>query len=352
MIPIRTLLIAFTAVAVPVCHCFAEAVPPPDVSSPDALAMNPTWTPAAPEDVRAQAFAWLDGQKPDEATRAKADLIWSAESGTVTGTELLARLAVTFALVDERARDLIALCSKPRTGIVKPDLAWLIDEKTPPLVADNLRLLFGQWLAQQAMFDEALEQLVSLEPENVVDPASLLFYQAVSHYRLLEKDAGMDAIDRLLEGVDQSPRRYVAIARLMRNDLENLAEDTLDHIARRMRDVERRLDLGRAGEKVRKTEDGIIESLDKLIKKLEEQQGCGCGGNQLQPSSPAPDSKLLGGKGQGNIGRRKIQSEGGWGNLPPKQREEALQQIGREFPSHYRDIIEQYFRKLANEDRK
>jgi hypothetical protein len=26
-----------------------------------------------------------------------------------------------------------------------------------------------------------------------------------------------------------------------------------------------------------------------------------------------------------------------------------LQQIGREFPSHYRDVIEQYFRRLASE---
>jgi hypothetical protein len=26
-----------------------------------------------------------------------------------------------------------------------------------------------------------------------------------------------------------------------------------------------------------------------------------------------------------------------------------MQQIGRQFPSHYRDAIEQYFRKLATE---
>ena len=25
-----------------------------------------------------------------------------------------------------------------------------------------------------------------------------------------------------------------------------------------------------------------------------------------------------------------------------------MQQIGRDFPSHYRDVIEQYFRKLAD----
>ena len=46
-----------------------------------------------------------------------------------------------------------------------------------------------------------------------------------------------------------------------------------------------------------------------------------------------------------NIGNRI-----GWGDLPPKEREEAMQQISKEFPSHYRDVIEQYFRRLAAED--
>ena len=42
-----------------------------------------------------------------------------------------------------------------------------------------------------------------------------------------------------------------------------------------------------------------------------------------------------------------------WGRLPPHDREQALQQIGREFPPHYREAIEQYFKRLASgvEDR-
>ena len=122
-------------------------------------------------------------------------------------------------------------------------------------------------------------------------------------------------------------------------------------IARRMGDIRRRLDLGRAGNKVRKVEDGVIESLDKLIKKLEEQQ-CQCngaGGDNIRSNSPAQDSQIMGGRGRGDVTRRNIGSESGWGELPPKQRDEALQQIGRDFPSHYRDLIEQYFRRLAGE---
>ena len=55
------------------------------------------------------------------------------------------------------------------------------------------------------------------------------------------------------------------------------------------------------------------------------------------------------GKGRGEVTKRDIGSGSGWGDLPPKEREQAMQQIGREFPSHYRDAIEQYFRKLASQ---
>jgi acyl-CoA reductase-like NAD-dependent aldehyde dehydrogenase len=49
------------------------------------------------------------------------------------------------------------------------------------------------------------------------------------------------------------------------------------------------------------------------------------------------------------VDRREIGNQSGWGDLPPKEREQALQQIGREFPAHYRELIENYFRELANE---
>jgi hypothetical protein len=66
---------------------------------------------------------------------------------------------------------------------------------------------------------------------------------------------------------------------------------------------------------------------------------------------PAPDSGVLGGQGPGETKKRNIGDESGWGALPPKERQQAMQQIGKDFPSHYRDVVEQFFRKLASEDR-
>ena len=165
----------------------------------------------------------------------------------------------------------------------------------------------------------------------------------------------MESLDRLLERAGEIPVRYERVARLLRADLAALEEESLDHIARRMRDITRRLDQGRAGPRTRAVQDGVIESLDKLIAAIEKQQqesqcqsSSGAGGSgRGGEGKPMDDSRLADGKGAGEVARRDLGDTDGWGNLPPHKRDEALQQIGREFPAHYREAIEQYFKRLA-----
>ena len=164
---------------------------------------------------------------------------------------------------------------------------------------------------------------------------------------MLNKESGLKSIEDLLQGEEASPRRYVAVARLMQEDLKALEDDTLDHIARRMDDIRRRLDLGRAGPKVRTEEDGVIKSLDKLIKKLEDeqqQQDAGGGGqNNIRSSNPAQRSQIIGGKGPGDVTKKNIGSGSGWGDLPPKEREAAMQDDRPRFalplPRRHRAIL-------------
>ena len=61
------------------------------------------------------------------------------------------------------------------------------------------------------------------------------------------------------------------------------------------------------------------------------------------------DSQPGGGSGPGEVDQHRPGVRSGWGNLPPKQREEAMQQISKGLPSHYREVIEEYFRKMARE---
>jgi hypothetical protein len=311
----------------------------------------PAWQPSRAIEVKAEALAWLDAAKAAPDVRARADAIWSGLSARASEEDLLVRLARTFALLNPKAAKLVAMCSEPRGQLMIPPQPWLRDRSLPPLLTNNLRLLFARWLIEQSLFDEALEQLSGLAPGDVVAPASLLFYQSVVYHSLLNKESGLKSIDVLLQGADAAPRRYVALAQLMQDDLKGLEEDTLDHIARRMEDIHRRLDLGRAGPKVRKVEKGVIESLDKYIKKLEEEQQKqeASSANSNRSSRPAEASRPMGGKGPGEVTKKNVGSKSGWGDMPPKQREEAMQQIGRDFPAHYRDAIEQYFRRLAAE---
>lgn len=305
--------------------------------------------------VKSELERWLDQRAADPAVRKRIEAIWSQLSDSPSELDLLDALSRSIAEADPSAARLLEICSKPRSSHVVPPQPWLRDPAVPPFVAANLRLLFGRWLVHAEMFDEAQEQLEGLRPEEVVAPSTLLFYHALVHHTLLRKEQGLKTLQEFEKLADLAPRRYAAVARLLEEDLKSLQEESLDHIARRMNDVGRRLGLGRGGKKVREQEDGIIESLDKIIKKLEEQQAgasAAAGGIQdnIRSSSPAPDSMPIGGKGPGEVNKRDIGSGADWGAISPAEREKALQEISRDFPPHFRDVIEQYFRRLASEE--
>lgn len=333
---------------------FPSAVPAAVDTKPLAAphAASAAWQAPKTEDVRKQLFQWLDAQKVDPPARDVIAKLWT-DSSTAAGPELLGRLAESLAVVDPQVRTLVDQCAQRHKPGPLPGYPWLSDAKTLPLVARNMRLYYGCYLVRETLFDEALEQFKGLEPNEVVDPASLLFCEAVAYHGLVHRDEGLQAAERLLQDEQQTPKRYVALARLIQDDLKGVEDESLDHIARRMEDIRRRLDLGRAGPKVRSIEDGVVKSLSDLIKKIEDQQQQqqqGAGSGSLQSSSPAQDSHLMGGKGRGEVTQKNVGAKSGWGDLPPKQREEAMQQIGRDFPSHYREVIEQYFKKLAGEE--
>lgn len=321
------------------------------VSFADGLEAEASWSIVSPQQVAENVLDWVRQQKADDPVRRKAEALWTAESVADGRYDLLERTVATMAVVEPRAGAVLEAARGDASPGYADQMRWLDQDGVAPLVRNNLRLLFGRSLAQKLYFDEAVKQLDGLQTENVVDPASLLFYRAVGHHRLVQKEQGLEAVDRLLEHKDKIPRRFAVLGRLMRSDLSQVKEGSLDEISREMKDVERRLDFGRANKRVRDIEDDIIKKLDKLIEEEEKKQAAAAasaaGGSQS--SRPAPDSMPLGGKGPGKVTKKRIGTSAGWGELPPKQREEAMQGIGRDFPPHYREKIEEYFRKIANQ---
>ncbi len=311
-----------------------------------------SWNLPSYDQVRTQMLAWLDGADLEADVDFQTRSMWPAGNLRASdGATLLDRAVGTFALVEPRAKALLDACNAPYEGPTPPQADWLEDATLPAILRSNLRLYYARWLAQHNLYDEVLLILNGLKTEDVVDPAGLLFYRMVAHHQVVEPDRSRLVLVQLLEQEEQLPRRYLQVTQLLRRDLAGLKDESLDHVARRMNDVRRRLDIGRAGKQVQVVEKGVVDSLDRIIKKLEQQQQqqssqSGGGG---QSSKPMQDSQLPSMRAPMKVDQRDIGSQSGWGDLPAKERERALQQIGRDFPAHYRQLIEQYFRELADE---
>ena len=340
----------------------------PATTAPDReLERPPSWSIPSYAEVRRRMIEWLDatvasGTAP-VADIAAARETWPEQQAADEGVDLLDHVIDSLSRVDPRCAALRRTAAAGRLAVepAPADVGWLADAATDAFERDAVRLWLGRERVRCDRFDEGLAFLADLDPATAVDPASLLFHRAACQHWLLEADVAVESLDRLLERAGEIPVRYERVARLLRADIAALEDESLDHIARRMRDITRRLDLGRAGQKTLAVQDGVIDSLDKMIKQIEQQQQQQCqsssgagggGGGRSGNGTPMDDSRIAGGKGPGEVTKRDIGDADGWGKLPPHKREEAMQQIGREFPAHYREAIEQYFKRLASGEEK
>jgi hypothetical protein len=321
----------------------------------DELERRATWSIPSTADIKARLDDYLASQTLDETARLKIEALWPDEAVPLDGGELLDRLTASLAVAVPPAAAVVAAVRHDQVPLLAPRFEVLEDESLPPLVRDNLRLLVGRWLAHD-LVDESLAALGEVTTEHVADPLALLFYQAVGQHRLLQKDECLATVRKLLEREAELPHRYVTLARLMEADIKPLKVDSLDEIARLMEDVRRRLALARAGKTVRDEEEQIVAKLEKMIEELEkqrqqqqQQKQQAANPRGQRPNNPLDDSRAAELKAPGEVDPKNLGKKDGWGNLPPKERQEVLQQIGRELPAHFRETIEEYFKRLAQD---
>ena len=235
-----------------------------------------------------------------------------------------------------------------KIGDLKYDLESVVEND---FVRDHVRLFYGRWLSQNHFYDEALEQLNQVPVESVLDPATLLYYQGLMQHQLLQKDDCLATVKKLLENEDDIPRRYAVVGKLMIADIEPLEVDSLDEISRLMSDAGRRTGLNRTGSRVIDQEKLVIEKLDKLIEDLEnqqqQQQSQSRSNSGQAPQQPIQASQVAGGGASGEAKNKRQEDGGDWGDLPPAQRAAAMAEMSKDMPPHYRSVIEEYFRRLA-----
>lgn len=317
-------------------------------------------------EVREKVQQWTSRRLvDDELARRRISELWTAvpQEAAVADTDLLLqRVLQSFAVAHPETRKLLQDLSLPARDQSYPDARSLLGtSELGPFYQANLRLWYGKSLAQRELFEEALEVLLPVELSEVVDPASYLFYRAVCEKSLFLKPEGLATLEQLLTHTQPVPERYRSIGEMMRTELTALEEKSLGEVATKMSDVRRRLKLARAGQKVQQVEQQVVDLLDELIKQAEEeqqqqeqqqQQSQGEQSGSEQQVKPADESRIKGSTAPGDVDTRKLKPGGNWGNITDKERAKARNIISRDFPPHYRQAIEEYFKKLATREAK
>jgi hypothetical protein len=315
--------------------------------------------PAAPrlrpmpfEVVRDRTFAWTAAAAKSEAPPEEVRRIWeNAEPGLpARGVhELVVR---SFAAVDPATAELIGAFDPRNPPLTPPDTEAALNASSDGFYRTNLSLHVGRLLTDTRMYDEALGLFESADLAQAVDPATALFYRAVCEHQLLMKEEGLKTL-ALLDAAEAVPESYVSVARLMRAELEALEPESLDEVAGLMRDVGRRLELARGGQRVQKKEDEIAAKLDEIIKKIEQQMsqssssGGSNGGRGNRSNSPLGDSVVKGSTAPGKVDPKTVRRDGDWGDLSPREREQVRSDVEKNLPPGYWKAISEYTTKRA-----
>jgi hypothetical protein len=221
-------------------------------------------------EARKQAEAWLASVgKNDAATLAKVKTIWDEDR------PLLDKVAATLSLGDASAAKLLGEARNADGPAPTEVPAVLKDKKKPAFYRSNLALAYGKALTTRKVYEEALETLARVKPEEVVDPSAYFFHKAVCEHALMLKDNADSSIDRLLVDVTDAPERYRMVAALMHFDMLTWQEKDLGWIARKMDNIQRRLDLKRGGKNTQKMQKDVLVRLEEMIKEIENKQKSG-----------------------------------------------------------------------------
>jgi hypothetical protein len=150
-------------------------------------------------------------------------------------------------------------------------------------------------------------------------------------------------------------------------------QDPFNRIARRMRQVESQIAQDQSGFETQQKQKQIVDDLAVLIEKLNKQ--CQCSGGECKPGDKSQQSQRSTSKSKepsakvaknpatdsGDRLRNDVTAKAtadairqnmkdAWGNLPERLREQMLQTSVDEFLPKYELMIEQYFKRLAEEE--
>jgi tetratricopeptide (TPR) repeat protein len=323
------------------------------------------------EKVQTQARDWLKQTgKANNDMLQQFETLWQQNERST-----LDRLADTFALADPQVARLLEDARDPLNPS-PTEIPDMLKNDKDSFFQSNLSLAYAKNLVHRRVYEEALEILNQVKAEDVIDPAAYLFQRAVCEHGMLKKTEANSSISRLLEDVLASPDRYKTVSILMLLDMQTWKDKDLGDIARKMENIERRLELAKGGPQTQKLQKEVINRLDELIKKLEneakqQQQQQGGGGKPNggscpdgsapgngppaggTPNKPLETSQIAGTSGSGNVDAARLRDLGNrWGEMTERERAEAMQELTTGLSQVNRQVIENYFRNIAKGNEK
>ena len=240
-----------------------------------ASAIDEVYSPPALEVVRSNILEWVADQgMNDKAVLKQIGKIWAVKrESRLSAQTLFDKTIETFGLVNADTKAFVDSCSLSEPSLIPPEAKPLENRDAGEFYTANVRLFYARYLTQRKMYDEALDQFSQVKPGAVIDPATCLYHKAVCEHQLLLKDEGLETIKMLLSSTEDVPVRYSTVATLMQHDLKGIEEKSLSEVAHLMKDVQRRLDLGRGGQRGQRKEAKVLATLDEIIEKLEQEGG-------------------------------------------------------------------------------
>ena len=337
------------ALFLPICALASIALGSTTLRIDDELEREASWNLLSDQQIQQNVEQWVMELEIDDVQKQSA--LTALQTSMVQKLEPLdiAMSAITEIYPDWKP--VVDQANQPRNPVSPIDIAVVDASERPAFAVNHARLYIARWMVQNEFYDEAVGQFDKITTDDILDPAALLFYQSVAQHALMKKDACIENIERMLENEDYLPSRFVSLGKLMLADIKPLKTDSLDEISRMMKDIQRRQELYRSGKVVRNQEEEVLKKLDKMIEELEKKQQQQQAASSTNPSGPMQDSQNAGGIGPGKTDPKKIVEGGDWGNVPPEKRAEAMAEMTRDLPPHYRSIIEAYFRQLSQENK-
>lgn len=195
-------------------------------------------------------------------------------------------------------------------------------------------------------------------------PHHLAFLRAFCQVHDLQYDQARASMQQFLSRYPDAPERLRVGASQILTELSNREPGRLGDVCDLLGYARRRISHGDTGERVILRQTEAVKLLEALIEEAEEQernqqQGDGSGqgrggsgapqGNQ-QPGGPANRSSAPEGADRiGELRKQRARPGEAWGKMPPKEREQILQTLQKQFPSQYRELLEQYYKQLAKD---